>query len=274
MAGNILQPNLQVVGIIIVGGLFGGLAAYTVAARQVKPGEAALTRAAFWEFILMGVLASACVPLFLSLLKSGLLDDLSPKLAADGKVLVQPAFSSYLIFIGLCLIASFSSRRFIDTVSAQLFQRLEHVDAKVEKVDAKAEKADTKAEEAELKASKAAEAAESAKESASEALGEVEDADNLKPLSADLNKAKAHARTGKEAAIALSPDEHSVLDALTRKMYRTRSGIVEDSGVSRNRISELLEDLAAKKLALPTKSPRTGGQRWIITDRGRAAVGG
>lgn len=245
-------PSIIIVALIILmAGLVGGLAAHTVAERARSPREILQERAAVREFLLLGIIAAACVPLFLSLLKSQLLTDIFRTTAADGTP-VTTAFEPYLIFLGLCLIAAFSARRFIDTVSSQVFQRLDKVDAK---------------------ASRAVETAETAKEVANEAVGEVENADNLKaPLAADLTKARALGATGKEAATPLSAQERSVLEAMTKKVYRTRSGIVEDSGVSRNQISELLEDLAERKLALPTSSPRTGGQRWIITDRGRAAL--
>jgi YLATT-like protein len=244
-------PITIVVLIILVAGLVGGLAAHVVAERAQTPGDGLRDRAAMREFLLLGIIAAACVPLFLSLLKSQMLTDIFRTTATDGTPNL-PAFEPYLIFLGLCLIAAFSARRFIDTVSSQVFQRLDKVDAK---------------------ASRAVETAESAKEVANEAVVEAEDADNLKaPLAADLKKAKAHALTGKEAAAPLSPEERRILEAMTLKVYRTRSGIVEDSGVSRNQISEMLEDLAERKLALPTSSPRTGGQRWIITDRGRAAL--
>lgn len=252
------KPIFIVALLIIAAGLVGGLAAHTVSTRSKNPDEAATAQATMPEFLLLGMIASACVPLFLSLLKSQLINDIFKTVGADGKPL-PPAYEPYLIFLGLCLIAAFSARRFIDTVSSQVFQRLDKVDAKVEKADAKA--------------SHAVETAETAKEVASETAGEVESADNLKaPLPADVSMAKSLGPAGGENALPLSPEERKVLQAMTLKVYRTRSGIAEDSGVSRNRISELLDDLAARKLALPTSSPRTGGQRWIITERGRTAL--
>lgn len=251
-------PIIVVALIILAAGLVGGLAAHTVAGRSNNPEGGAAVQPAMQEFLLLGVVAAACVPLFLSLLKSQLLADIFKVTGADGKA-IPMAYEPYLIFLGLCLIAAFSARRFIDTVSSQVFQRLEKVDAKAEK--------------AEAKASHAVETAETAKEVANEAVEEVESADNVDPpRPADLAQVRKLDAAKSAVAPDITSEERKILEAMTIKTYRTRSGIAEDSGVSRNRISELLEGLADRKLALPTKSPRTGGARWIITRRGRDAI--
>ncbi|HET6940661.1 MAG TPA: hypothetical protein VFH89_00720 [Sphingomicrobium sp.] len=48
--------------------------------------------------------------------------------------------------------------------------------------------------------------------------------------------------------------------------------MAQDSGIPRNQISEVLEELHRRKLATSTKSPSTGGARWLITKRGEALL--
>lgn len=245
-----MEPEVYIVtAIILFTGVVGGLAAYLARPADDPAGRATLAR-----FLLLGVVAAACVPLFLSLLKSDVVRNIFTSLAQDGKTALPPAYESYLIFIGLCLIAAFSSRRFIESVSNQVLER------RLDEVNAKADSA--------------AATAEVAREVAQEAVDEAEAADNMEDaLPAELAAELALESAGNDRGVtALSATERKILQAMTQKTYRTRTGIAEDSGVSRNRISELLESLADMKLALPTKSPRTGGARWIITDRGRAAL--
>lgn len=245
-----MEPEVYIVAtIILLTGLVGGLAAYLARPAEDPGGRRTLAR-----FLLLGVVAAACVPLFLSLLKSDVVRNIFTSLAADGKTALPPAYESYLIFIGLCLIAAFSSRRFIESVSNQVLER--------------------RLDEVNAKANSAAATAEAAREVAQEAVEEVEAADNMgDSLPDDLAAKVAIGPSANERAAApLSETERKILQAMTQKTYRTRTGIAEDSGVSRNRISELLESLADRKLALPAKSPRTGGARWILTSRGRAAL--
>ncbi|MFD1612958.1 YEATS-associated helix-containing protein [Sphingomonas tabacisoli] len=250
----------NVIAIIVVAGLVGGWAAYLVEGSNARTiAGAGLNQNApnpagrpLVQFLLLGAIASACVPLFLSLVKSGLVASVfATRLAADGKTPILP-YEDYLVFTGLCLIAAFSARNFIESVSKQVLQ---------------------KADQAQRAASAAALAATDAKEAASEAVNEVESIDENSPPPVS-EKAFDAIESGDHGAIGLNDTERRVLKAMTTKTYRTRTGIAEDSGVPRDRISEILQDLHERKLALPTKSPSTGGLRWTISDRGRAAIGG
>lgn len=240
--------------VISLGGLIGGYAQYLTmaapAAEPPAPGEPASPAPSpaahsLTQLLTLGVVASACVPLFLSVVQSTLI----AKVLAGSPV----DFQQILIFGGFCLVAAFSSRRFIDAVSASVLQRLDEV-----KADAKEAKADAK------KAN--ATAQHVARETDSEA---ADDAKEPPPPEA-AEELKGTALEAQKQPVA--PQERKVLEALTKRTYRTRHGIAEDSGMTKPRVTQILAGLEERKLALPTRSPTTGGGRWIITKGGEAAL--
>lgn len=235
---------LHLIAIILATGLIGGTAAWLSEPRP-GPDDPPVPEPLLKRFLFLGVVAAACVPLFLSLLKSGLITGIFR--APDS----APAYEDYLIFIGLCLVAAVSARRFIDSITQQLIRRLDEVDAK---------------------AGRAAAAAAEAREVAHEAVVEVEAADDEEGDEQPAEGPELSMAEARAAPAEVTPSERRALEAMTKHRMRTRTGIAEDSGISRNRISELLEALADKGLARPTSSKRTGGARWAITNKGRAAI--
>ncbi|HEY5724069.1 MAG TPA: YEATS-associated helix-containing protein [Allosphingosinicella sp.] len=235
----------HLIAIILGAGILGGAAAW-LSEPRAGPDDPPLGAPPLRRFLFLGVVAAACVPLFLSLLKSGLIDGIF-KAPANA-----PAYEYYLIFIGLCLIAAVSARRFIDSITAQLIKRLDEVDAK---------------------AGRAAAAATEAREVAHEAAAEVEAADDEEG-DAPADGPELSMAEPRGAPAEITATERRALEAMTKHSMRTRTGIAEESGISRNRISELLEALADKGLARPTVSKRTGGARWAITQKGKSAIGG
>ena len=236
-------------GIILVTGLVGGLAAALTAERSKEADQRAYAR-----YLLLGVIAAACVPLFLSLVRSQVTQEMFGHTADPATGRRYPLYyESYLVFIGICLLAAFSARKFIDSISRQVLQKLERVEEKAD--DAVAVAAD-------------------ARQAAHEVVTEVEEADQRSdtPLPPEAAEEDDDPAAASAAARPLSAQERRALEALTVKTYRTRSGIAEDSGISRTRISEVLDDLHRKKLAMPTKSPTTGGVRWLITKRGETVL--
>jgi hypothetical protein len=244
--GGIPVEFTIIIVIIVLAGLVGGYAGYLNEGDPPPPppGDAGQQAAAParspWLLLLLGIVAAACVPLFLSLVKSSLINDILTK---SGAQRLEPI----LVFAGLCLVAAFSARRFIASVSDKILQRISNVEVKAE--DAK-KTAQLVAAEVDL------EAADDAREPRPAEAGPQGEDVALLPSEAE----------------PVTPEERRVLQAMTKRTYRTRTGIAEDSGISKMRISELLEYLADRKLALPVKSPRTGGSRWIITQRGLAAL--
>ncbi|QAY77668.1 YEATS-associated helix-containing protein [Sphingosinicella sp. BN140058] len=225
-----------VVALILVGGLVGGYAAFLAEDRKSSElGDYGGPRKS--RFLVLGLVASACVPLFLSLVRSDILGVIFTN--ARGERL-----ESYLVFVGLCLIAAFSARAFIGSISQRILQQ-------VEQAGAQAEQAARKAEEAQ----------ETALEVADERSAEPAPAREL-PESGIVF----------ENAPALDETEQRALEALTKMTFRTATGIAADVGVPRNRIGEILDTMAAKGLVAPTQSPTTKGMRWKITARGIGAL--
>lgn len=243
-----MDTRVYIVGAMILGaGLIGGYGAHL--ADEGPTQDSRLRR-----YLLLGVIAAGAVPLFLSLVRSSIMREIfTTTFDPVTKLPYPPAYESYLIFLGIALIAAFSARRFIDTVSKQVLQRLDEVQET---------------------AQGAAATAADAKQVAREAVNEFESADERAGAPLPLEATTAHEPTESETAMdaAISPAEHRALQALSKRTYRTRTGIAEDSAIPKTRISEILEDLHSKKLAVPTQSPTTGGARWIITKRGEAAL--
>jgi hypothetical protein len=238
--------------IIVAMGLLGGWAAFL--AEVPSDDNVESRRAPLRRFLVLGVVAAACVPLFLSLLKSDVVRQIFTARDGAGNS-VPPAYESYLIFIGLCLIAAFSARAFITSISKQVMQRLNEVDRKVEKATETADDAIVVAQEA-VDEARSADPANADHRPELEAITEGEEAEGTGPSGAPL-----------------TPVERNALLAMATRTYRTATGIAQDAGISRAEVSEVLDGLAARRLALPTTSPSSGGKRWIITKRGRAAIG-
>src|SRR5687768_11800334 len=103
--------------IIAASGILGGLAAWLSEPAPDDDTDSQARPARGWhQYVFLSIVAAACVPLFLSLLKSGLIDGIF-KAPAEA-----PAYENYLIFIGLCLVAAVSARRFIDSITQQLIK--------------------------------------------------------------------------------------------------------------------------------------------------------
>ena len=94
--------------IILMGGagLLGGITNYLRFEQEKKDWSS------FWRNVLMGVSASTLVPLFLTMISSNLLKES----ASDS--------SRFFMFFGFCLIASLSSKAFIQTVSDRLLNEM------------------------------------------------------------------------------------------------------------------------------------------------------
>jgi len=238
-----------VAAIIVVAGLLGGAAAY-LTEPVVDQAAAEPRRRALYRSLLLGILAAACVPLFLSLVQSGLMASIFAPPATPPR---PPAFEDYLIFTGLCVIAAISSRRFLDSVSRQILRQ--------------AERANERASQAELQSAAAAARVDRVEE-AVERTAEVVDDQRAGPM-----PMAANANVVADAAKPyLSEGDRAVLQAMTKHTLRTATGIAEDAGIPKTRIGETLDILAERELIMPAISPTTRGKRWRLTPQGMAAL--
>jgi DNA-binding MarR family transcriptional regulator/membrane protein implicated in regulation of membrane protease activity len=247
-----------VVAIMVVGGAIGGLANFlraTEGASEAQPH--ARTPLDFFRLIATGIAAALALPLFLSLAKSPLITDILSK---------DDTYPDMLIFAGFCIVAGFSAGPFLDRLSGQLGQEVRQIKGRVTQVEGDVKQTKGAVEKVEG----AVEKVEGRVDSELEGL----DQKSVTPESIEVRaQAMSSERLRSEArSITLTDTEHAALRALTTKAYRTRSGIAEDAGVSKTKISEILEDLAARSLVERTTSPNTGGLRFKITDLGRAVL--
>ena len=219
---------------MLIAGLIGGWAGYLI--DPVSSGDEAEQRKhALKRYLLLGIIASASVPLFLSVLQSALISNIFvPR--KDNNVEIVP-YTEFLIFVGFCLIAAVSARTFLDTVSHQVLRDVKRIEEKADKATA-----------------------------AIELIDEGVESKPAEPPAAQIEAAK---QIAVDAVLPkLTAEEQKTLSALMKRTFRTATGIGQEIGVSRNRIGDLLDELASKAVVERTTSPNTGGPRWRITALG------
>lgn len=226
-------PLIVIVAVIVGTGWLGGLGARMIAGEA--PAAAAEPPPSKWRFTILGIIAAACVPLFLSLVQSGLIEEILSNRNGD-------RVESYLIFAGLCLVAAISARTFLDSLSKRVLRDL----------DRKVEQANQKAEDAK----------ETALDMAEEQLaGPPQERAVPESLAIDAS-----------ALPAVEDTERRALHAMTKLSFRTATGIAIDSGMPINQIGEVLDSLAMKGLVSLEPSPTTKRPRWTLTPVGMALL--
>jgi hypothetical protein len=239
--------------IMLLAGVIGGFAAYLTDDQDPAATGGTVVPKQRLRFLMLGLVASACVPLFLSLVRSEIMTSILTN--SDGNRL-----ESFLAFAGFCLLAAFLGRRFIDTLSERVLQQVREARVEAKRAGEKAEAADEKAGRAQDKA-----------EDAQEAALEVADERAAEPVAADKLALRADVQLS-DAAVDLTDDERSVLKALTRLSFRTATGAAVDAGIARHNVGEILDSLVEKGLAEMAPSPTTKRIRWTITPAGIAAL--
>jgi len=96
---------------MIILGVFGGVINYFKKNLSQKDNKE------LYKSLFIGIAASLLVPLFLRMISSDLLED--------------PNTLDYLVFAGLCLIASIFSTNFIDSIGKKLMDKVENIGMKV-----------------------------------------------------------------------------------------------------------------------------------------------
>jgi hypothetical protein len=229
-----------IVGVSLLSGAAGGLANHVLESMdtQIEPQLAA--RRPLWKYVLVGVVAAFAVPLFLSLAQSTLLREMLAKGLSD-----PGFFPSLFIYSGFCIVAAFSSRAFLTSLSERVTQQLQENRRS--------------SEDASNKADIAVELAEEAAES--------------KPVDRTIMMPDTTAAsTADGPAFQLSDKELQALKAMMSVTFRTQTGIAREIGLPRNQVGEVVDALASKALVERTTSPHTGGPRWRITPLGVTAL--
>ena len=245
-----------VILIMALAGAAGGVANWILnsgvesgsSAETGEPGIASTIQLGIMGYILVGIVASFTVPLFLSLAQSELLAD----------VVKAEAFADRLVFAGFCIIAAFSSRAFMSSVSSALIKEVRKVDEKASEAKATAAEAKAAVGETEERVEEIADNVGSAA-----TIGEAPATESALDSGQDIAPFDVN---------LLSADEKRVLHAASRMSLRTLQGIVRDSGVSQDRIGEIIDGLIAKGLLERRRSQNTGNLRYRLTTKGVATT--
>ena len=119
------MSHLLLIGLIIAGaGILGGFANY----HRFESNQE-FNWFNFRRSLLLGLVASAAVPLFLQMLSSTIISDAGE----DGKAWL------YFVFAGFCLVAAFFSTRFLQTLGDRVIKELEEVKQKTQKLEEETE---------------------------------------------------------------------------------------------------------------------------------------
>lgn len=107
-----------IIATMVGAGVLGG-AINTILSRSLplKDGEPPLP--GLGAHIVLGVGAALIIPLFLSMISSGLVGDL-----AKGNELTPELFAKLLVLVGFCLLAAISSRAFLQSMTQRLLREV------------------------------------------------------------------------------------------------------------------------------------------------------
>jgi hypothetical protein len=208
------------IGIIATAGILGGTANYFMEQSN---------GAGLRKSILLGLTASATVPLFLKTVSSTLMED-----ALKGNDI------SYFVFFGFCTIAALFSSKFLQSLADKLLQDLQDVKQKQEKLS----------ETTNVLVAQNSDPAEPAADSGGGDSGGSEFESFSKS-------------TGPQPA--LSSSQRVLLALQSGKFaFRTAEGVAQDSGLTKAEALEQLNELEAQGKVLSTRRARDGATVWSI----------
>lgn len=112
--------------LMLVIGLLGGYLSWVSSIYEKSDSGKPICRKRLWKHLITGILATFMVPLFLQMIGSSLLEDVSPR------------HSQYYVFLGLCSAAAYVAQRFAGTISERLIKdaanKAEHAEQEVDKL--------------------------------------------------------------------------------------------------------------------------------------------
>ncbi len=106
------QHILLLIIIMLLSGILGGLVNYLGVSKEQIQNE----KSPFWKRISAGLAASFSVPLFLNMISSSLISD------------SQTEILKLFVVAGFCIVASISSKAFIDSITKKLLNQVQEID--------------------------------------------------------------------------------------------------------------------------------------------------
>lgn len=206
-----------IVLIILFAGLLGGVTNFFLIWE--KDMESRESKMLFIKSILMGLCASVTVPLFLQILPNTLLE-INESMPAK----------NYLIIAGLCVLAAYFSKRFLE----DLYDKVNKIEKKTDNIDQKVDEAKKAVEDVEL---------------------QNQELDNIDDIVKDVVD---------KSNTPISPAEiEKVTNAVlnTTYSYRTIPGIAEDTLRDTGKVKEIL-DLLKNCGYVEMKKNRRGNDIW------------
>ncbi|NVK34609.1 MAG: hypothetical protein HWE23_09030 [Rhodobacteraceae bacterium] len=219
-----LAQSGTVIAIMVVCGGLGGFAAWLLSSNTDD--SAAQIRYSGYGYVVVGIIAAVAVPLFLSMAQSDLIKNMGTG-------------ENVFIFAGFCVVAGFSARAFMTTISQKLLSEMQQ---KVENAERLAEQSSEEMEE----------------------LIDNVHAQAPTPVPA----ADIDAPAIKKLVASLDDKEAKVLQSTGSLTMRTATGIARSAELARDETSKVIEKLIDKGLAERTTSPRTGNLRFRVTPTG------
>ena len=238
---------------IAICGVIGGIIGYIEELNSGKNGD-------IWHFLkylLLGLSAAFVVPLFLNTISSTLIKDVL-NTGSPGSIV------SLLVVAGFCLIASISSRRFIERITDKILQQVNQAVEVANSADKKADTAVLKAKEAEQKA-----------ENADEKVDLFSEPDLLEPPQQHSwprisSLITTEYRNSQSEPLTLDHNQMKVLKAMINSTFSARalSGLMNDTELDEGDLTEALSSLVESSL-MEKKATKKGFERWFLTDEGR-----
>lgn len=223
---------VYILGTMLLAGVVGGLInSYLIdpaVERELKT----------WQHVIVGVGAAFMVPVFLNMISSHLIADIS------GADMNPGVLANLLVLAGFCLLAAVSSRAFIRAMTNKILQEVSELKTVAQDAKERAER--------------------------SEAIAELA----IEPEVGEPTAGKSVIAAAQEASVALSKEEEKILRAMISSNFsmRSLSGIAKDAGMSAREVNELIGPLSKRSLIGEGKN-KEGQLRWYATARGRHAAG-
>lgn len=238
---------LGLIALTVFFGALGGIASRVMldfpaeALDGVAPNQLpAATPVSWLGHAFLGVVAALTVPLFLSFVQSQIVVAIA---TADSEG-TGGITDDIMIYVGFCVVAAFSFRRFLTSVTDRTFALEKKVEQRLEKIETKVEDvADTVDETADNLPD------QPAPEAVTAPLDQ-----NAQPV-APLTKAD------------LPPEAPDILGSIIDSRFARRSSrnVAKELGMDKNQVGRILDEMAAKNLVLTKVSRKTGATLYEPT---------